>query len=482
MKIFCLNPPYLENYSRTQRSPQVTKSGTFYYPIWLAYAVTAVEASGHRVRLVDALADRRSLDWCLESAKRDEPDLIVIDTSTPSIENDASVARQLKELIPESLVCLVGPHVSATANETLRAYPWVDFVTIGEYDHSLRDIADSLQSGSSNDWKNVAGIAHLEGDEVKTNPRQAWIQDLDSIPFVSSTYLRHLDFQNYFYAITQWPVVTIISGRGCPYKCNYCMYPQVLHGHQYRTRSPENVAAEMSFIEKSFLGVKEIFIEDDTLTLHRKRVVALCEEIIRLGLKINWTCNARADVDLDTLKIMKAANCRLLCVGIESGDQRILDEVGKGIQLQQVEQFFEDVKQAGVMVHGCFMAGNRGETRETMEKTLGLAKRLNPDTAQFYPLMVYPGTKAYEWARSEGLIKARTWKEWLTEDGHHSTVVDRPDLPHDEVVKFCDRARREFYLRPSYLVHKMRQLVRHPKEIRRVVRGFKTLAKYLFRK
>jgi radical SAM superfamily enzyme YgiQ (UPF0313 family) len=388
----------------------------------------------------------------------------------------------MKELLPESLVCLVGPHVSATAHETLREYEWVDFVTIQEYDYSLRDVANSLAGGSSDDWKKIPGVAHLDGDEVKINPRQDWIQDLDTIPFVSKTYLQHLNYENYFYSITQWPVVTIISGRGCPYTCNYCMYPQTLHGHQYRTRSPENVAAEMQFVEKNFPRVKEIFIEDDTLTLHRKRVVALCEEIIRLGLKIEWTCNARADVDLETLKIMKAANCRLLCVGIESGDQQILDNVGKGIQLPQVEQFFIDVKRADIMVHGCFMAGNRGETRETMEKTLDLAKRLNPDTAQFFPLMVYPGTEAFEWAKAEGLIKARTWKEWLTEEGNHNTVVDHPDLPHEEVVEFCDRARREFYLRPSYVLFKMRQVIRHPKEFRRVARGFRTLAKYLFRK
>jgi radical SAM superfamily enzyme YgiQ (UPF0313 family) len=482
MRVLFLNPPYLGNYSRTQRSPQVTKSGTFYYPIWLAYAATTVEAAGHQIRLVDAPAARKSLEGCVALARELQPDLIAVDTSTPSIENDANVARALKEAIPQSVVCLVGPHVSATAHETLRAYPWVDFVAIEEYDYTLRDVANALAGGSREGWKGVPGLAYLEGSEVKALPRQEWIQDLDSIPFVSRTYKNHLNYEDYFYSITQWPVVTIISGRGCPYKCNYCMYPQTLHGHEYRTRSPENVVAEIEYIEKEFPRAREIFIEDDTLTLHRRRVVAICEEIIRRGLKIHWTCNARADVDLETLQAMKAANCRLLCVGIESGDQQILDNVGKGIRLEQIHQFFADVKKAGIMVHGCFMAGNRGETRETLEKTLALAKKLEPDTAQFFPLMVYPGTKAYEWARDEGLIQAQSWKEWLTEEGLHNTVVDRPDLPHAEVVRFCDRARREFYLRPSYVLRKLLQVILHPRELPRVARSFKTLVRYLLRK
>ena len=480
MKVLCLNPPYLENYSRTQRSPAVTKSGTFYYPIWLAYSAGAAEQAGHDVRLVDAPADRYSHKWVSTFVEGFQPDLVVVDTSTPSIDNDARVVQQIKEIVPHAVAGLVGPHVSATTVETLKAYPWLDWVAVEEYDQTVCDLAAALESGKS--WNEVAGIGWLSDGEVKINPRQEWLQDLDSLPFVSEVYKRHLNFKNYFYAITRWPVVTIISGRGCPYKCNYCMYPQTLHGHQYRTRSPENVAAEIEFIEKNFPGAKEIFIEDDTLTLHKKRVVKLCEEIIRRGLKIAWTCNARADVDYETLEIMKAANCRLLCVGIESGDQKVLDNVDKGIELHQVRDFFKAARRADMLVHGCFMAGNRGETRETMEKTLELAKELNPDTAQFFPLMVYPGTKAYEWAAEENLIVADSYKDWLTPDGLHSTVVDRPDLPHAEVVDFCNRARREFYLRPKYIGYKLKQVLRHPREFRRLAKSFKTFAGYLLKK
>ncbi len=481
MKTLFLNPPFHPKFSRGQRSPQVTKSGTLYYPIWLAYAAAAVEADGHDLKLIDAVADEVGLHHLVDLTRSMRPDLIVVDTSTPSVKNDALIAKELRDAAAgDAVVGLVGPHVSATPVETLEEYPWVDFVTVKEYDQTLRDLAATIDSGG--DWTETRGLAIRRDGRPFINPEQPLLQDLDTMPFVSEAYARHLDYKKYFYAITQWPVVTIISGRGCPYKCNYCLFPQTLQGRQYRTRSAENVAEELAFIEKTFPSAKEVFIEDDTLTLNRKRTIRICEEIIRRGVKINWTCNARADVDLETLKLMRAANCRLLCVGVESGDQTVLDAVEKGITLDVIERFFSDAKKAGVMVHGCFMAGNRGETRETLEKTLDFAKRLNPDTAQFFPLMVYPGTSAYEWAESENLIKAESYADWLTDEGLHNTVVDRPDLPYEEIVKFCDRARREFYLRPAYIAYKLRQVFRHPKETVRLVKSFKTFARYLLKK
>ena len=480
MKTLFLNPPFHPKFSRGQRSPQVTKSGTLYYPIWLSYAAAAVEKDGHDLKLVDAVADERSVGDLVDIVRSFKPDLIVVDTSTPSIDNDALVAQELKAVSGDAVVGLVGPHVSATPTETLNDYSWIDFVTYKEFDQTLRDVAAAIDSGD--DWSSANGLVVRKDDRPHVNAEQSLIQDLDEIPFVSQAYAKHLNYQKYFYAITQWPVVTIISGRGCPYKCNYCLFPQTLQGRQYRTRSTENVVEELAYIEKTFPGVREVFIEDDTLTLNRKRTARICEEIIRRGVKIEWTCNARADVDLDTLRMMRAANCRLLCVGVESGEQRVLDEVEKGINLETIEQFFKDSKKAGVLVHGCFMAGNKGDTRESLEKTLDFAKKLNPDTAQFFPLMVYPGTAAYEWAKSENAIVANDFGEWLTEEGLHNTVVDRADLPHEEVVRFCDRARREFYLRPSYVAYKIKQVIRHPKEAIRLVKSFNTFAKYLLKR
>ncbi|UCG79929.1 MAG: hypothetical protein JSV60_08110, partial [Desulfobacterales bacterium] len=177
----------------------------------------------------------------------------------------------------------------------------------------------------------------------------------------------------------------------------------------------------------------------------------------------------------------KAAGCRLLCVGVESGNQNVLITMKKGLSLNRIRRFFKDAKRAGVLLHGCFLVGNRGENRQTLEETLDFAKALNPDTAQFFPLMIYPGTEAYNWAKGENLILTEDFSKWVTEEGLHNSVVERPGLSNADLVSFCDRARREFYLRPKYFISKSRQLLRHPSELKRTAKSMKTFFKYLLR-
>jgi radical SAM superfamily enzyme YgiQ (UPF0313 family) len=208
----------------------------------------------------------------------------------------------------------------------------------------------------------------------------------------------------------------------------------------------------------------------------------LSERLVEEGLtSISWSANSRADVDYETMRQMKKAGCRLFCVGVESGDQQILDNIRKGTRLDIIRRFMKDAKRAGIMIHGCFMVGNRGETRETLEKTLRFAKQLNPDTAQFFPIMIYPGTADYSYYKEKGWIVSDNFRDWITEDGLHSSTIANPDLPYDELVRFCDRARREFYLRPRYLFFKLIQSLRNPGEARRNLKGFTRLSRYLFR-
>jgi anaerobic magnesium-protoporphyrin IX monomethyl ester cyclase len=186
-------------------------------------------------------------------------------------------------------------------------------------------------------------------------------------------------------------------------------------------------------------------------------------------------------VDYETLRLMKKAGCRLLCVGFESGDQQILDNIQKSMTLDKIRQFVKDARRAGVLVHGCFMVGNRGETRQTLKTTLAFAKELSPDTAQFFPIMVYPGTEDYRYFEERGWIVTRDFRKWLTGEGLHSSVVSRPDIAYEELVAFCDNARREFYLRPGYLFAKALQAVSNPGEIKRLLKGFFSLLRYLFK-
>ena len=223
-------------------------------------------------------------------------------------------------------------------------------------------------------------------------------------------------------------------------------------------------------------------IEDDTLTANKKRCSDLSKALIEQKLtRIPWSANSRADVDLETMRLMKSAGCRLFCVGFESGNQEILDNIRKGTKIPIIRQFVKDAKRAGIMIHGCFMVGNRGETRETLEETLRFAKQLSPDTAQFFPIMVYPGTSDYQYYEEKGWIVSDNFREWITPEGLHSSTMSNPDLPYDELVRFCDRARREFYLRPSYMLFKAFQSLKNPAEAKRNIKAGLTLSKYLFR-
>jgi radical SAM superfamily enzyme YgiQ (UPF0313 family) len=479
MKVLLLNPPYLKNFSRSQRSPAVTKSGTLYFPMWLSYAAGVLEQDGHEIDFIDAPADGYEIDRVVERCKEFKPDLLVLDTSTPSIYNDVSIAGELKDLFPASFIILVGTHVSALPHETMNIDMRIDAVALREYDYTLRDLARTLESKGR--LKEVSGILYREDGKIVENEKRPLIEDLDDIPFVSRIYRKFLNIENYFNPNALFPMVTVTTSRGCPFKCTFCVYPQTLMGRGFRLRSVRNVVDEMEYIVNNFPRAKAIFFEDDTLTVNKKRCIELSESIIQRGIKISWTANARVGLDLETMKIMKKAGCRSFCVGFESGSQLILDSMHKSTRIDVMFDFMKNAKRSGILVHGCFMAGLPGETEETMRQTLDLAKRLNPDTVQFYPVMVYPGTEAYDWYKSNDLLTTDDFSKWLTPGGLHNTVVNTQDLSPVDIVRFCDNARREFYMRPAYLFYKMGQLIFHPQETRRTIKSAKTFFKYLFK-
>lgn len=480
MNVLMLNPPYYKKYSRSQRSPAVIKSGVMYYPIWLAYATGVLEKNEFNVKLIDAPAAGYDLSYVEDLCENFLPELIVLDTSTPSIENDVMVAKALKtKMSKKTFILLVGPHVTALPEESLLMDESIDAVARGEYDYTVRDLALALKNGAN--LENVSGLTYRDNGNVVSNSDRELIRDVDELPFVSEVYKRHLNIENYFYSITQYPEVAIITGRGCPFQCTYCVWPQTITGHGYRKRSVENVADEFDYISRELPQVKEVFIEDDTLTVDQRRSMKLSEELIRRGNKLPFTANSRADISFETLHSLKKAGLRLVCVGFESGDQEILDNIKKKITLDQFYKFREDARKADVMVHGCFMAGNPGETKETLKKTLSLAKKLNPDTAQFFPIMVYPGTEAYDWAYANNFMETKDFKNWLTEDGLHRTIVKQSNLSTKDIINWCDDARKSFYLRPNYITMKAWQVITRPQERRRVLLAFRSFLKYLFR-
>ena len=472
-----LNPPYLPMFSRSSRSPCVTKGGTFYYPYFLAYATGVLEREGHTVRLVDAVAEGWGERRTLSFAKKFGPDLVVLGTSTPSIYNDARIGEKIKRTTGAH-VTLVGTHVSSMPSWTLKNFS-VDSVCVGEYDYTVRDLAEVLERGGK--LSSVKGLAFRSGKRiVKTGPRPL-IKNLDELPWVSEVYRRHFGKRGilrYFYASLLWPQVTILTARGCPFSCAFCPIP---FKNSYRARSVRDAVDEFEYIQNELPYVREVMIEDDTFHVSKKRTVEFCREMIRRGIKLKWSCNARVDADFETLKWMKKAGCRLLCVGFESPDQASLDAIHKRTTKEMQERFMKYTRVLGLLVNGCFILGLPGETRETVKKTVEFAKKLNCDTAQFYPLMVYPGTEAYEWARKNGYLETEDFSKWLNEDGTMRTTVSRPELPSDYLNRACDFAKKSYYLRISYLVPKAVQMILNPSEAVRTLKSLSVFWRHLFR-
>jgi len=447
--------------------------------MWLAYSAGVHEDHGFDVTLVDGVTRGWTINDVADWIRREQPAMAVLQTSTPSLANDLRVAQTIKSASPPCKIFVVGPHVSALPEDTLSRCAAIDGVAIGEHEYTILEAGQAVQSGKS--LEGIARLAFREQGQIVSNPPRPLIHDLDQLPMVSRVYKKHLNFKDYFYSIARWPEVEIITGRGCPHFCIYCVYPQTMTGRLYRFRSVANVVEEFRFIKDNFPGVREVFIEDDTLTASRKRCRALCQQLIDADLNLGWTANSRAEVDLETLRMMRAAGCRLLCVGFESGVQSLLDAMNKGNTLDRARQFVRDAKRAGIMVHGCFLVGNPGETEQTMRATLEYAKSLNTDTAQFFPIMVYPGTESYRLALKNGHLRTENFSEWLTEDGMHNCVVDLPGLPARRMVEFCDQARREYYLRPKYIALKLRQVLTDKDEAVRTMKSFITFQRYIFR-
>lgn len=481
MKILLLNPPFLNKYSKSSRSPAVTKSATIYFPLWLSYAAGVLDKKGYDLMLIDGPARCISKEVCLEKIKEFDPDFIVIDTSTASINNDLAYTKTIKEALPNVKTCLVGTHVSATVKEILpKCTNYVDFIARHEYDYTLPEIAQVIEGKMS--LADVKGISYCENGELKETPNREYIRNLDELPFVSEVYKKYLDYKDYFYAHVNFPTISIFSSRGCPSKCFYCMYSQVMFGKGYRKRSAKNLFDEMVYITKNFPEVTEILIDDDNFAVDQENVKEFCKLMIEKRINLKWVVQCRVTLQYETMVLMRKAGCRLVVVGYESGSQKVLDGMHKGITLDMSRKFNAAAKKAKMRVHGCFMVGNPGETKGTMQETLNFAKSLTMDTVQFFPLMLYPGTEAYEWAKKNNYIKANSYDEWIKPDGMHNCVLSTPEVSSQELVEFCNYARRKFYLRPSYILMKAGQCLTNWGDFKRTLKAFGTFRKYLFKK
>ena len=481
MKIYLLNPPFRTNFNRPGRwQGGVGRGGTLDYPKWLAYA-TGVLWEEFDVKLVDAPARKMDKESIIKDAENFEPDLIVVDSNFSSLSNDINVAASLKEHTGASIV-LVGPPASQFPEQILHKYG-VDIVARFEYDYTLKEIAEVLED--DNGFKGVKGISYKENGKIIHNPDREFTisEDLNNMPFVSKVYKEHLNIRDYFLSQSLYPEVQIFTGRGCPYKCAFCSWPVTLMGREYRARSAENIADEFEWIKENLPEVKEIFIEDDTFTINKKLVREVCEEIKRRKIDVTWSCNARADMDYETMKLMKEAGCRLLIVGYETGSDEILKNIKKGVTTGQMKKFTKDAKKARLMIHGDFIIGLPGETKETANKTVEFIKELKPNILQIAVATPIPGTGFYNWCKENEFLLTDDLEESLDNWGAQKCIISYPEFTKEDIENYVDKALREYYLSLSYIPIAMNNLLRKNglHELKLMLRAATMFYKYLGR-
>lgn len=458
MRTLFLQPPSFDGFdggagSRYQAKREIR---SFWYPTWLAQPAALVPGS----RLIDAPPAKMGMGPILEDVKN--RDLVIIHTSTPSFGSDVRVAKMLKEVNPKLLIGMVGAKVAVQPDESLEKGAPIDFVARNEFDYTIKEIAEGkpLAEVDGITWRN-------ENGEIITNKDRAMIEDMDSLPFVTEVYKRDLHIEDYFIGYLKHPYISIYTGRGCKSRCTFCLWPQTVGGHHYRTRSAENVAAEIRLAKQYFPQVKEFFFDDDTFTDDLPRAEAIARELGKLG--VTWSCNAKANVPYKTLKILKENGLRLLLVGYESGNQQILHNIKKGMRIEVAREFTKNCHDLGIKIHGTFILGLPGETKETIRETINYAKEINPHTLQVSLAAPYPGTFLHKQATENGWLNEEE-AELIDENGVQIAPLHYPHLSHEEIFKSVETFYKEFYFRPSKILSILNEMIRDPEMMKRRLR------------
>src|SRR5438874_7317391 len=437
LRTLFLHPPSFQGFdggagSRYQARREIR---SFWYPTWLAQPAALVPGS----RLIDAPPADLSLADVLPAAR--EYDLAVLHTSAPSFGHDVKVAEALRDANPRLRVGFVGAHVAVARESALGASRAIEFVAGNEFDFTIQEIAQGRPLAE------VAGLSYRTNGDVHRTPERAPLEDMDRLPFVVDVYKRDLEVERYFIGYLLHPYISLYTGRGCRSKCTFCLWPQTVGGHRYRTRSVEHVLAEIERATRLFPQVKEYFFDDDTFTDDLPRAEAIARGLGRPG--VTWSCNAKADVPAASLKVFRDNGLRLLLVGYESGSQTILNNVRKGTRVDRAREFTRAARALGINIHGTFILGLPGETRETIETTIRFAQEIDPHTLQVSLAAPYPGTALYEqaleggWLESDGLVDGR---------GAQASVLGYPHLSRTEIFQALETFYRRFYFRPRKLV------------------------------
>jgi hopanoid biosynthesis associated radical SAM protein HpnJ len=455
MRTLFLNPPSFEGFDggASSRWPATREIESYWYPVWLCYPAGMLPDS----KVVDAPPHKISIEQTVAMANDFE--LLVLFTSTPGFHVDVKMAEMMKDSNPKLKVAFVGPPVTVEPEKSLRTSPAIDFVVRREFDYQIADYAKGTPV------EDLPGVSFRKNGHIVNNPERPPIENLDELPWVTKVYKRDLDVRRYNVPFLLNPYISLYTSRGCPAMCTFCLWPQTHSGHRWRLRSADDIAREVAYAKEAFPYVKEIFFDDDTFNYQKARTIELCKKL--KPLNFTWSCTSRVTTDYETLKAMKDSGCRLLIVGYESGDQQILKNIKKGATIDMALRFTDNCKKLGLVVHGDFIIGLPGETRESIRKTIDFAKRLDTETVQVSLASPYPGTEFYDYVKKNDLI---TIDAMTDETGHQLPNIIYPGLERGELVEWVERFYGEYYFRPRVIWRVVRKAIFDTAERKRLTK------------
>ena len=416
-------------------------------PTDLMYLAAVAEKAG-----LDAKINDYSQNGDYEAdLKKFNPDYLVVNIATPTLEHDLDAVKKAKEICPNVVTIAKGAAFLTLAERIIKEHNELDFGILGEAENTLKEILEEKPKAE------ILGLYYKENDEVKFTGNRPFIEDLDSLPFPA----RHLVDNNIYRRPDNNKVqATIKVSRGCPFHCFFCLATPV-SGAKVRRRSPENIVAEIKECVEKY-NIKNFLFWSDIFNIDKEWTMKLCQTIIDSGLKITWSANTRADTaDLEMAEMMYKSGCRLVSIGVESGSQYMLEKMGKKITLNDVRRTVKVFKKAKIRIYNYFVIGLPWETEETVEETIKFAIELNSDFISFYTATPLPGSRFYDYALEHNLFD----KETSFENAYYYPAVNTHNLSRERVFELHKSAIKRFYLRPLYIL-KMLSRIRSFTEIK----------------
>ncbi|MBU2637805.1 MAG: B12-binding domain-containing radical SAM protein [Nanoarchaeota archaeon] len=421
-------------------------------PLGLAYLGAVLEKAGFDVKIVDCVAERLGYKELLEAIREYKPSIVGFNANTISYPKVQKALPLIKKVNADIVTVIGGAHSSAMPRQVLAENPDLDVAVFGEGECTILEIANRLKAGLS--LNNIDGTAIMSQEKIIVNNPRQLIENLDTLPFPARHLLKDLRTYSHTPLRGTGFIVSVITSRGCPFNCFYC--DQSVFTRKWRANSVDYVISEIKMLKEKY-GADAISFEDDNFALSKERVIGICKRMISENLGMKWSCCIRIDkIDEEILGWMKQAGCTSIYVGIESGNQEMLNSINKNLSIEQIKLALKTANKAGIdNIYGSFILGLPRDTKETIEQTINFACNLPLTGISFNIFTPYPNTKLREIASKFGVIK-EDWKNY-SDHAHFAPYIPN-GITEEELLMLQKRAYRKFFIRPSYIINHLKYI------------------------